>query len=175
MGQLAAATGRALGAELVIVAGMTSHRLQNAVKHFADIAVDVNHEDLRQVVAERTHGRGMDVVLVAVSSGEALATGISMVRPGGTVNSFAGVPEGTSIGLDIRKLHYQQYYLTGSFGTSPGHMFKALELLQSSKVDYSSIISACYPFLKAGEAVAYVEHQLGLKAMVTFSTLQEVN
>lgn len=175
MGQLAAATGKALGAKPVIVAGMTGHRLRNAQRYFADAVVDVNKEDLHQVVAEYTDGRGADVVLIAVSSGEALATGVSMVRPGGTVNSFAGVPEGTLLDLDVRKLHYQQYSLTGSFGTSPRHMDRALQLLQIPGVNFASVISACYPFAQVDEAVAYVERQVGLKAMVTFSALEEVH
>ena len=36
-------------------------------------------------------------MLVTVSSGETLADGIACVRPGGTVNAFAGVPEGTPV------------------------------------------------------------------------------
>jgi L-iditol 2-dehydrogenase len=175
MGQLAAAAGKALGASPVIVAGMTDHRLANAKRHFADLVVDVNHEDLHAAVMAVTSGRGADVVLVAVSSGEALATGISMVRPGGTVNSFAGVPDGTTIDLDVRKVHYQQYFLTGSFGTAPQYMYKALDLIKNSHVEFGSVISACYPFNQTGEAVAYVERQLGLKAMVTFPALEEVH
>ena len=158
-----------LGAGLVFVAGMTDHRLACAQKYYADVVVDVTREDLKAIVAEQTGMRGADVVLVAVSSGEALATGLASVRPGGTVNSFAGVPDGTKIELDVRKVHYQQYYLTGSSGTTPGFMAKALALLGSSRVDFSKVITASYPFPQVGEAVAYVERQLGLKSMVLFS------
>jgi len=175
MGQLAAAAGKAMGARLVIVAGMTDHRLASAKRNFADLVVDVRREDLRQIVAGVSDQRGADVVLVAVSSAEALAAGIANVRPGGTVNSFAGVPESTCIELDVRKVHYQQYYLTGSFGTTPEHMLKALGLMQSSGLDFSNIITATYPFPQVGEAVSYVEHQLGLKTMVTFSGNKEAN
>lgn len=169
MGQLTAAAGKALGASPVIVAGMTSHRLACAQKYYADVAVDVNHEDLKTIASGQTGMRGADVVLVAVSSGEALATGLANVRPGGTVNSFAGVPDGTKIDLDVRKLHYQQFYLTGSSGTTPEYMAKALALLGSPRVDFSKVITASYPFPQVSEAVAYVEQQLGLKSMVLFS------
>ncbi len=167
MGQLAAAAGKALGAGQVIVAGMTDHRLASA-RNYADLVVDVRRENLAQAVAEATEKRGADVVMVAVSSAEALVTGIANVRPGGTVNSFAGVPEGTSIDLDVRKVHYQQYYLTGSFGTGPEQMTRALDLMQTSGVDFSKVITASFPFSQVGEAVSYVDRQLGLKAMVTF-------
>lgn len=168
MGQLAAAAGKALGASQVIMAGMTPHRLQAAQSVFADRTVDIRQEDLKEVVAGCTEKRGADVVLVTVSSGETLADGIGVVRPGGWVNAFAGVPEGTRIELDVRKLHYLQYNLTGSSGLAPHNMKKALELLPSGAVDFSKIISACFPFPQVGEAVAYMENRLGLKAVVTF-------
>jgi L-iditol 2-dehydrogenase len=175
MGQLTAAAGQALGATPVIVAGMTAHRLACAKQYFADVVVDVTREDLKAIVSSLTGTRRADVVLVAVSSGEALATGLANVRPGGTVNSFAGVPDGTKIELDVRKVHYQQFYLTGSSGTTPEYMTKALAMLQSTKVDFSRVITASYPFPQVGEAIAYVERQLGLKSMVLFSANEEAH
>ena len=169
MGQLAAAAGRALGAQAVLVAGMTPHRLEVARAAFATETVDITTADLSAAVQAHTQGRGADVVLVAVSSGEALATGLAQVRAGGTVNAFAGVPDGTQLPLDVRRLHYQQYYLTGSSGTTPEYMARALQLLQEGKVDFSRVITASFPFERSGEAVAYVARQQGLKSMVTFN------
>ncbi len=168
MGQLAAAAGKALGCRTVIMSGMTPHRLKTAGEVFADRTIDVSTEKLRDAVLECTEKRGADVVLVTVSSGETLADGISLVRPGGWVNAFAGVPEGTCIELDVRKIHYQQYNLTGSSGLAPQHMKKALDLLVSGKVDFARVISARFPFPRVAEAVDYVEKRIGLKAMVTF-------
>jgi L-iditol 2-dehydrogenase len=168
MGQLAAAAGKALGCSTVIMAGMTEHRLKTAQGLFADRTVDISKENLKAAVGECTDKRGADVVLVTVSSGETLADGIGLVRPGGWVNAFAGVPEGTSIQLDVRKLHYQQFHLTGSSGLAPKNMEKALELLQSSTIDFSRVISARFPFPQVAEAVAYMEKRIGLKSMVTF-------
>jgi L-iditol 2-dehydrogenase len=169
MGQLAAAAGKALGCSTVIMAGMTDHRLKAALGLFADRTVDISKENMKEAVAEATGKRGADVVLVTVSSGSTLTDGIGLVRPGGWVNAFAGVPDGTHIELDVRKLHYQQYKLTGSSGLGPLHMKKALELLQSRTVDFSRVITARFPFLQAAEAVAYMEKRVGLKAMVSFS------
>jgi L-iditol 2-dehydrogenase len=169
MGQLAAAAGKALGCKTVIMTGMIEHRLKAAQGLFADQTVNITKENLKEAVAGYTEGRGADVVLVTVSSGETLADGIGIVRPGGWVNAFAGVPDGTHIELDVRKLHYQQYNLTGSSGLGPIHMKKALELMSSRTVDFSKVISARFPFPQVEEAVAYMEKRVGLKAVVTFS------
>jgi L-iditol 2-dehydrogenase len=168
MGQLVAAAARSLGAYPVIMAGMLEHRLKIARDYFADIVVDITKERLQNVVANCTDQRGADVVLVTVSSGDALAEGIAAVRPGGAVNAFAGVPDRTYIELDIRKLHYKQYFLTGSSGVTPTHMEKALQLLSAQHVEFARIITADFPFPHVAEAVNYVENRLGLKAIVTF-------
>lgn len=168
MGLFTAAAARVYGASPVIVAGMTPHRLEIAQAFFADIIVDITRENLISVVHEHTADRGADIVMVAVSTAEALASGIEAVRPGGTVNAFAGVPEGSMVSLDIRKIHYGQFYLTGSSGVTPAHLEKALRLLSSKRMDFSQFITAQFPFSDVAEAVAYVDNRTGLKAMVTF-------
>jgi threonine dehydrogenase-like Zn-dependent dehydrogenase len=175
MGQLTAAAGKALGAGQVIMAGMTGHRLESAQKYFADVVVDITREDLGKIIGNHTDGRGADVVMVAVSSANALITGLDNVRPGGMVNSFAGVPEGTNIELDVRKLHYHQFYLTGSSGTTPEFMAKALSLMETSNVEFSKVVTARYPFSQAAKAVDYADQQTGLKSTVYFSTNVEAN
>ncbi len=168
MGLMAAAVARAYGAFPVMVAGMTPSRLEAAHQSFADIVLDVTQVDLQAEVKKHTSGRGADVVIAAVSAGETLTTAIQCVRPGGTVNAFAGVPDGTTIPLDLRKLHYNQIHLTGSFGTAPEHMVKALHLLDHQKVPAGAIVTACYPFSQIQEAVDVALQRQGLKIVVTF-------
>lgn len=168
MGLLMAAAARMSGAWPVIVAGMTSHRLAVAEGRFADVVIDVGRDDLRSNVEKHTQGRRADVVFVVVPSGEALMSGVRAVRAGGAVNAFAGVPEGTTVELDLRGLHYEQYHLTGSFGTGPAHMAKALRLLESRRIDVSPIVTARFSFEEASEAVAYAAKRTGLKALVLF-------
>ena len=145
MGQLASAAGQALGAEQVIMAGATEYRLQLAREYFNVTGVDVTKTDLITEVKRLTENRGADCVLVAVSSGETIADGISCVRPGGSVNAFAGVPDGVEISLDVRRLHYQQYHLTGSSGVTPKHMKMALKLLNNRKIDFSKLLHQLFP------------------------------
>ncbi|MBN1538307.1 MAG: alcohol dehydrogenase catalytic domain-containing protein [Anaerolineales bacterium] len=168
MGMFAMAVARAFGAYPILVAGMTPHRLEFARQSYADAIIDIAHENVKTVVNQHTAGIGADVVLVAVSSAEALESGISAVRAGGTVNAFAGVADGTTIPLDVRGIHYQQYYLTGSSGLAPSHLKKALTLLGSRRVDFSLLITAEFPFEAVEDAVAYATNRIGLKVVVTF-------
>ena len=169
MGLLSAGVAKAYGAYPVIVSGMTPHRMDTIKNTFADVVIDVNQADLRSEVERHTEGRGADVVLVAVSTGEALRDGFNAVRPGGVVNSFAGVPEGTTVDLDIHWLHYQQVYLTGSFGVGSEHVDNAIRLLASDRVDLASVITGRFSFDQAPQAVEHAAKQTGFKAMILFN------
>ena len=168
MGLMNAAVAQAYGARPVIVAGMTAHRLAVAQEHYADAVVNVAEDDLRQRVADLTEGRGADVVIVAVSDAEAIENGLTALRPGGVLNAFAGVPQGTTITLDLRQVHYQQIHITGSFGVGPEHVEQALRLLSGGQVDARPLITGRFPFKRTAEAVAHVADQVGLKAVVVF-------
>ncbi|NPV77980.1 MAG: zinc-binding dehydrogenase [Anaerolineae bacterium] len=169
MGIICAAAARAYGASPVLVAGMTPHRLQAAKEHFADAVIHVAEQDLLATTRSFTGERGADIVIAAVSNGEVLANAIQAVRPGGTVNSFAGVPSGTVIDLDVRDLHYKQIHLTGSFGISPVYAEKAIHLIHTARIPWEPIISARFPFEKTAEAVQYAAQRRGLKPVVIFN------
>jgi len=168
MGLLCAAVARAYGAALVVVAGLTPHRLAVAHEHYADAVVHVGEENLRERVAHLTGGRGADVVLAAVSNAEAVEAGLGALRRGGALNVFAGVPEGTTIPLDLRVVHYGQIRITGSFGVGLYHVAQALRLLASGQVDTASLVTATFPFEETLEALAYAMNRVGLKVVVVF-------
>ena len=168
MGIIAAAVGSFYNAGVILVAGMTPHRLEVAERHYAHAVVDVTQMDLLSEVYKLTEGRGADVVISAVSSPEALTSAIECVRPGGWINAFAGVSKGISVDIDLNKLHYEQYFLTGSFGLGSDHLSEAMGILGSGKMDPAPIITAEFPFDKAIEGIAYSRDRLGLKAMITF-------
>jgi L-iditol 2-dehydrogenase len=168
MGLINAAVARAYGASRVIVAGLTPARLEVAAAHYADVVINVAEEDLPGRVLSLTENRGADAVLVAVSSPDALVSGLGAVRRGGVVNAFAGVPEGSHVSLDMRRLHYDQLSITGSFGVAPEHLKKALALLSAGKVDIRPLITATFSFEETSAAIEYAARQMGMKAVVLF-------
>ena len=84
------------------------------------------------------------------------------------LNAFAGVPQGTTVTLDLRQVHYQQIHITGSFGVGPEHVEQALRLLSSGRINARPLITGVFPFERAAEAVAHIADQVGLKAVVVF-------
>jgi L-iditol 2-dehydrogenase len=170
MGLMNAAVARAYGANPVIVAGITPARLAVARQHYADAVIDVSGTEMGPFVREWTEGRGADVVIVAVSSAEAVENGLKGLRPGGVLNAFAGVPEGTTIRLDLRRLHYDQWHLTGSFGVAPVHIQKAVQLLAHAQLDAAPLVTGTFAFEDTARAIAYSMNHEGLKAVVLFDS-----
>ena len=60
-------------------------------------------------------GDAADVVIEAAGTAEAWQHAVELVRPGGTVLFFGGLPSGTSVPVDAHRLHYDQLTLRGAF------------------------------------------------------------
>ena len=99
--------------------------------------------------AEAGEGSGADVVIEAAGSPEAWALALELVRPGGTVLAFGGLPRGTLVEIDPYRIHYEEVTLRGAFHHAPRHVRAALAFLGSG----------AYPFERL------VTHQVGLEGV----------
>jgi L-iditol 2-dehydrogenase len=91
--------------------------------------------------AEPGDGRGVDVVIEAAGTDEAWREAIALVRPGGTVLFFGGLPRGTAVAVDTYRLHYEELTLRGAFHHAPRHVRAALVFLSSGAVPWERLIT----------------------------------
>ncbi len=96
--------------------------------------------------AETGEGTGADVVIEAAGTAEAWHDALGLVRPGGTVLGFGGLPDGTRVEVDAYRIHYEEVTLLGAFHHTPRTVRAALAFLASG----------AYPFERL------VTHQVGL-------------
>jgi L-iditol 2-dehydrogenase len=89
---------------------------------------------------------GADVVIEAAGTVEAWERALVLVRPGGTVLAFGGLPRDARVTLDPYRIHYEEVRLVGAFHHTPRHVRAALAFLAS----------AAYPFDRL------VTHEVGL-------------
>ena len=87
---------RRLGAERVIMLGRHQDRIELARKFGATDVVSERGDAAKERVLELTNGLGAHSVLECVGHGEAMATAVSIARPGGAVGRV-GVPQETTI------------------------------------------------------------------------------
>ena len=99
--------------------------------------------------AETGTGEGADVVIEAAGTPEAWELGLHLVRPGGTVLAFGGLPRDSRPEVDAYRIHYEEVTLKGAFHHTPRHVRAALAFLASG----------AYPFERL------ITHQVGLEGV----------
>jgi len=91
--------------------------------------------------AQPGDGRDADVVVEAAGTEEAWRQAVELVRPGGTVVFFGGLPRGTDLPVDGYRLHYEELTLRGAFHHSPRHVRAALAFLASGAYPWARLIT----------------------------------
>jgi len=95
-------------------------------------------------------GGGADVVIEAAGTPAAWERAVQLVRPGGTVLFFGGLPSGSSTPVDAQRLHYEELTLRGAFHHTPRTVRAALAFLASG----------AYPWRRL------ITHEVGLEGVV---------
>ena len=91
--------------------------------------------------AELGDGEGADVVIEAAGTSEAWHHAVELVRPGGTVVFFGGLPAGAAPAIDATRLHYDELTLRGAFHHAPRHVRAALAFLASRAYPWEQLVT----------------------------------
>jgi L-iditol 2-dehydrogenase len=91
--------------------------------------------------AESGAGTGADVVIEAVGSDAAWSDAVELVRPGGTVVMFGGLPRDARPAVDAYRLHYEELTVRGSFHHTPGTVRAALGFLGSGAYPWDRLVT----------------------------------
>jgi threonine dehydrogenase-like Zn-dependent dehydrogenase len=124
----------------VLVLDMQDDRLQLAEKVGAT-PINVGERNAQMAVAERTEGRGADVVIEAVGAVPAFESALEVVRRGGTICVVGWyVTESTELQLGMSWFRMLKYVFSGP---TPIHAWweQAMQALADGKIDPLPIIS----------------------------------
>ncbi len=125
-----------------MIADRHPDRIAVAVKHGADIGVDVGERDLAAAVADVTAGRGADAIVIAAPSPEEMMRAPDMAALGGRIAYFAGLPkEKSRLTLDANTIHYRELRVTGTTACSTGDCRRAAEIVSSGKLDVAPLVT----------------------------------
>jgi L-iditol 2-dehydrogenase len=91
--------------------------------------------------AELGDGRRADVVLEAAGTEEAWGDALRLVRPGGTVVMFGGLPRDARPPVDAYRLHYEELTIRGSFHHTPATVRAALGFLASRAYPWERLVT----------------------------------
>ncbi len=141
------------GATYVIVSEPAEGRRQQAAQLGADHVVDPVNEDLAEQVYQATHGRGADVIIVAAPSKIAQEAALEIAAIGGRINFFGGLSkDDPSIRFNSNTVHYRELIVTGTTACSTYDCLRALEIVNSGRIDLSPLITSRFPLREANAA-----------------------
>lgn len=161
-GILHALVVRALGATPLLI-GRRSERLAFARRLGISAVIDSSAQDVAAAIAEHTAGRGADAVIECTGAREVWEAAPALVRRGGTVVLFGGLPGGTQVSYDAARLHYDEIKLLSPFHFTPHAVRRAYELLAAHEVDVEPLISERFPLTHLEAAFQKLAEGTGLK------------
>jgi len=141
------------GASPIIAIDLSENRLKTATKLGATLSLNPEADDVLEAVHEITDGRGADVVIESAGSLKAWESAIDLVRKGGRVQWFGGLPGGTDITLDTVRVHYDELTLYGVYHATPLSFERAFRMIEQGVIDISSLITDVVPLAQLEEAL----------------------
>ena len=156
MGQILALCARHYGAGSVLVADLVLYRIQKALELGADVAINVQEEDLTAAVSLATDGAMADLVVVGPGSLAAMAAGLAAVGVGGTVVLFTPAEPGLRLSVDPYDLYARDLTLTTSYSCGPPDTLEAMALVSQGVVTAEKLVTHRYPLAETAEGFATV-------------------
>ena len=108
-----------------------------------------------------------DVIFIACSVPEAQRDGVEIVRNGGTVCMFGGIPMTLNKPvIDSNLVHYKELCVFGTTGSDKLDLSNALKLISSNQDMFNRLISREFPLAQIEKAVKFAQSENELKVLV---------
>jgi L-iditol 2-dehydrogenase len=126
-------------------------------------ATDRSSDDIAEMVRERTGGRGVDAAIESTGTQSVWESAPDLVRRGGTVSLFGGLPTGTRVSFSAARLHYDEVKLISPFHFGPRAVRGAYDLLDADAIDVAPLIDERFRLADLESAFARLDAGDGLK------------
>ncbi|NYT03023.1 MAG: alcohol dehydrogenase catalytic domain-containing protein [Methanosarcinales archaeon] len=170
IGCLHALLARRRGAEKVLLAERLPGRIRMAERRgqsLADRVIDTRDQTIRDVVAEETGGRGVDVILPATPEIDVDCDMLGLLAPRGRISLFSGPRPGSFREvMDIRTMHYRDLMLVGAYGSTSRQNRVAAEMISSREIDVRWLITMRTDLGGVGKALEHAMTRAGMKAVI---------
>ncbi|HTT14655.1 MAG TPA: alcohol dehydrogenase catalytic domain-containing protein [Thermoplasmata archaeon] len=169
VGLLYARLARALGAVWVGGTEISPLRRAAAERGGIDVTVDPREPGAARTAVDRgTHGRGVDLAVVATGHPAVARDATTLVRRGGTVNLF-GLPEaGSRLDADLQDLYLRGVRLVPSYATTERDLAEVHRLVVAGRLALADLVSHRVPIDRVDEAFRLAARPAeALKVVVT--------
>lgn len=155
------------GAAKIIMAETSKERLKTAGELGADIAVNLQTQNIEEIVMRETRGKGANLVITACPAPDVQKMALRLAALHGKINFFGGLPKGKDeVQLNTNLIHYKELLVTGSHGSNTYHCKMALDLQAARKIDLRPLVTNKFPLTKISEAFETALAGKGLKTVI---------
>ena len=131
--------------------------------------IDPSKEDLAARVSEITGGLGVDIVVCANPIAATQTQAVEVVRKGGRVILFGGLPKVTPLtSLDANRIHYGEITVVGSFSYHPTYHEMALSAISRGLIPDEKLITHKYGINEIDQAFQTASSGKALKVIIIF-------
>jgi L-iditol 2-dehydrogenase len=167
IGCLHAELARIRGAALIIMIGTNPQKARQAKQLLPEIQqIDPAQGKIHQKVQQLTGKYGVDVLIIACSSGQAQADALRIAAPRGRLSLFGGLSGDSTGFLDSNTIHYKELAVYGAHASTPAQNRRALEWISRSKLDVKKYIDAVYTLEDIDQAFREAQSKNMLKAII---------
>jgi L-iditol 2-dehydrogenase len=169
IGCIHVSVARSRGA-MVIVSEPNRVRQKLIERFEPDAIVNPLNQDLKEIVLKKTNGVGADIVVCANPVAATQTQAVEIVRKGGTVVLFGGLPKKTPMTtLDGNRIHYGEIQVIGAFSYHPTVHRLALDLLCGGTIDPDLLITERFDLGKINEAFEIAGEGRELKVIINLN------
>jgi|SRR5699024_332464 len=151
MGLLNATVARSMGARVIV-----SERNPKKVKKSQDMGFEVVDASIYDPVTEvikRTDDKGADTVIVAVGTSSANKQALDMLKEkNGKILLFAAGYPAPSLDVDSNLIHYKEYDIIGTYGSTLIDFQNAAKMLSEKRIDVVPLIEEKVPLSNIQQA-----------------------
>lgn len=133
------------GAGRIIAVGHSAARLQVARDLGVTHVVNAHEQNAVMIVRELTGGFGADLVIECAGTKSTWETSVDVVRRGGRVLWFGGLPGGTRVEIDAARVHYGEIDLLNMHGGTTVDACEAFELIVSGAMNVAPLLNGELP------------------------------
>jgi L-iditol 2-dehydrogenase len=127
----------------------------------ATINVTEGKDAIAAVRALTDEGRGADAVVEAAGNPATWRQALEMVRRGGVVNFFSGLPSGIKVEIEPAAIHYSEIKLISPFHHTPRFIREALEAIRRGDISAHDFVTEEIPLRELPQAFERMKSRSG--------------
>lgn len=149
-----------------VLAGRHEERLQLARSFGVEHIVNVRESEASALIESLTDGRGADALIESTGQQAVWEAAPSLVRRGGTVSFFGGLPSSARVAFSAARMHYDEVRLISPFHFGPRAVRRAYELLADGQVDPRPLVTQAVPLTEIAGIFERLDRGEGIKFAV---------